>query len=134
MNILDASALIAFLKKENGWQTVHDLFAAAESKGISLFIHQINFSEVIYFSLHFFGETKTKAFLAALKSPFLGIVNYFDTDLSLYAAHLKAHYALSLADAIGLAYTKIMDGCFWTADRLLEPIAEKEKIELKLVR
>jgi len=46
---------------------------------------------------------------------------------------LKSCYDLSLGDAMGLAFTKIMDGVFWTRDKDLAPIAGKEGIGLRLL-
>lgn len=133
MDILDSSSLLAFIKKENGFHAVRDRLIKAESGGDSVFIHQINFVEVIYHCLKKFGEARTEKIIADLNSPFLGIVNYMDTDLALYAASLKSTFNLSLGDASGLAFTKIMNGKFWTKDKALMPIAAKEKIEIKLL-
>lgn len=72
--------------------------------------------------------------IAEFQTHFLGIVNFMDTNLAFFSGYLKAHYQLSLGDTIGLAYTKIMDGHFWTADRALEAIAIKENIRLTLLR
>lgn len=134
MNILDASSLIALFKKEKGWEKIEQLFTAAPKNKESVFMHAINFMEFNYKCKKIFGSKKTGAIIADLETPFFGITNYFAMDLNLYAANLKANYHLSLADAIGLANTKIMKGIFWTADQALKPIAEKENISLKCIR
>jgi len=134
MNVLDASALLALIKKENGWEKVQKLLSKGEKSGISTFIHTINFIEFNYKCQQFFGQKTSNQIIADLQSPFLDIVNYMDTDLNLYAANLKANYHLSLGDAVGLAYTRIMKGTFWTADTALRDIAKKENIGFQAIR
>jgi PIN domain nuclease of toxin-antitoxin system len=133
MDILDASALICLLKKEKGYREVSELLKSSKNKKESVFINQINYTEVVYFLLGKYGESKTLQTIAKLKFPFLGISNYMDSDLALYASTLKSRHTLSLGDAVGLAFTKIMNGRFWTKDKALAPIAEKENINLKLI-
>lgn len=134
MDFLDASALLALVKKEKGSEKVAKLLRSSKKKGASTFIHAINFTEFIYKCEKILGLAKTTQTLADLESPFFGIVNYMDMDLNLYTAYLKANYHLSLADANGLAQTKIMKGTFWTADQALKAIAAKEKIALECIR
>jgi PIN domain nuclease of toxin-antitoxin system len=134
MEIIDASFLLIHIKKEKGWETTTFLFNEAQKKTFSLFIHQINYIEVIYKCLHFYGKVKTDQIIADFKSPYLGIVNYMDTDLGLYASTLKSQYHLSLGDAVGLAHTRIMNGRFWTADKALEEIGKKENITVRIFR
>jgi len=133
MDILDSSALICLLKKEPGHQQVATLLKGAGSTKQTVFICQINFTEVVYFLLKKYGGDTTLKTIAGLRSPFLGVSNYMDSDLAFYAATLKSCYDLSLGDAMGLAFTKIMDGVFWTRDKDLAPIAGKEGIGLRLL-
>jgi predicted nucleic acid-binding protein len=134
MEILDASALIAFIKKERGYKEIEKLFLLAESKGSSLFIHQINFIEFIYKCHQIFELPEFNKIIGDLQTPLLGVMNYMDADIGFYAGHLKSEYHLSLADAMGMACAKVMKGRFWTADKALLSIAEKEKIELRIFR
>lgn len=135
MEILDASALLAFLKKENGYQSVGKLFHDAYEQKFSVFIHQINYIEVAKKSLQYFGEAETKKALSSLEQPFFGVSNYFSDELATYTTlFLNPSAPLSLADRIGLAFTKIMAGRFWTADQALKIPAEKAKVVLQLIR
>jgi PIN domain nuclease of toxin-antitoxin system len=133
MDIFDASALLALIKEEKNADDVKERLMLAEKETDSAFIHQINFIEVAYYCLRKFGEIKTGIIISDFKSPDLGIVNYMDTDLALYTASLKAKYGLSFGDASGLAFTSIMEGTYWTKDKALEPVAEKEGIKMKLL-
>ena len=134
LNILDASALLALIKKEHGWQTVEKLLLGSEKNITSVFIHAINYTEFLYKCEKIFGPAKTNMIIADFEQPFFGVVNYWDKNLSFFTANLKANYHLSLADATGLAHTKIMNGTFWTADAALEKIAAAEEIKLRLIR
>jgi predicted nucleic acid-binding protein len=134
MNILDASALLALFKKEKGWEKVQEILTPLHQDRVSVFMHAINFTEFVYKCKKIFGDGTTLQIIADLESPYFGIMNYLETDLNLYSAHLKATYHLSLADATGLANAKIMKGTFWTADSALRPIAQKEEIDLECIR
>jgi predicted nucleic acid-binding protein len=134
MEILDASALIAFLRKEKGYLVIKDLLNDAIKNKYSVFLHQINYIEVVNRSLKLLGETETKNILAAFPQTLIGIANYMDDALASIATSIKSSYHLSMADAIGLAFAKKVDGRFWTADKALKPIADREKINLKLIR
>lgn len=133
MDILDASALIRFLKKERGYEEVASLLKKNKENKESVLISQINFIEVVYFLLKKYGNDRTLKTIASLKSPFLGISNYMDSDLALYASNLKSRYNLSLGDAMGLAFTKVMKGCFWTADKELAQIGNLESIPVHVI-
>ncbi len=134
MEILDASALLAFFKKENGDKTLHALFGRAVKSKNTVFIHQINYVEVAQKLVKFFGETLAKEALLTMQNPFFGISNYMDEDLALYATKIVAEKNVSLGDAIGLAFTKVMDGRFWTADKALKDVAKSMDIRLELIR
>ena len=133
MTILDSSALMRLIKKEPGFEVVKKLFIDAQINGESLFIHHANFIEMMYLLISRYGLDKAKRTFSDLKSPFLGIVNLSENDTSIYAAYLKSTYKMSLGDAFGLAFTKSVHGTFWTADRDLKVIAEKEDIRLELI-
>jgi len=134
IDLLDASALIAFIRKEKGYEKIEKLFLDAEKRHVSIFIHQINFIEFLYKIEQIYGHDTFRKIIADLQSPFLGVMNYMDSDLAMYCGHLKSKYHLSLADATGLSYSKIIEGVFWTGDRALLPVATEEKIELQLFR
>lgn len=134
MDILDTSALFAFFRKEKGGEKIKNLIEKSRGDRLSIFMHAVNFIEFVYKCQQLYGPKITNQMIADLETPFFGIVNYLNTDLNFYAAHLKANYHLSLADATGLAHAKIMKGTFWTADTALKAIAKKEDISLECIR
>lgn len=133
MKIFDASVLIRLLKLESGHKVVSSLLTQARENNESVVMCQTNYIEVVYSLLKKWGTERTERTLAEIDSPFLAISNYMDTDLALYAARLMAEYDLSLGDATGLAFTAVMEGTFYTADRDLESVAKREGIKLVVI-
>ena len=134
MEILDASAILAFIRKEKNSDSIVDLINGAEKRKESVFMHHVNYVEFLYRVRRLYAIDEFNSIVADLQTPFFGVVNYFDSELGFYSSYLKGEYHLSLGDAIGLAFTKIMNGRFWTSDRALEQIANKERIRLKMFR
>ena len=135
MHILDSSALLALLKKEPGHQLVNNLIRKKIDDGESIFIHQINLIEVLYKIQKISPRELYLDLLKRFVSPFWGKINYLDGEIALMAADLKTKYSFaSLGDVIGLSYTKLVEGTFWTADQQLGDIGSAEGIKVKLIR
>lgn len=135
MNILDSSAFLALILDERGREKIEHLIKASYKKKESLFIHQVNFIEVIYRSKQRLSDDAVQSMLAEFSSPWWGKLNYMDSDLMLLTSDLKNKFKnASLADCIGLAATKIFQATFWTADSLLAEIGAAENISVKLIR
>jgi predicted nucleic acid-binding protein len=99
-SVLDAYALIAFLKKESGHSRVRDLLASEDT---SLFINAINIGEVFYIVARDRGIQAADYFLTVIL-PSLPVV-VLDNSLEdvIAAARLKAVHALSFADCFAAA-------------------------------
>ena len=135
MIIFDSSAILALIFEENGSEKVKQLCLEAQQQKQSIFIHQINFIEVIYNCEKKYPEYRVAELIGQFESPWWGKVNYLDLDLAMIAADLKKKFQfLSLGDSIGLAWTKITKGTFWTADQILAEIGQKEQIDVQLIR
>lgn len=135
MNILDSSVILAYLRNEPGGDFLQKLAKRSQNNQESIFIHQINFLEVIYKVKCKLPNYNIHDLLTEFSSPWWGKLNYMDSDLMLLAADLKAKYRqASLGDCIGLASAKILKAVFWTADNLLAEIGQKEHIEVELIR
>lgn len=127
---LDASALLAFLKKENGYQKVANTFNV-ESKP---FIHAINLLEVEYKIKRHYPERWEPIKKRIDKLP-LTVTQLISPKITEYARYLKSKHALSLGDSIGLGLAKFMGNIFLTADRHeLEKIAKDEKVKIEFIR
>lgn len=127
---LDASALLAYLKQEKGYDKVKKVL----KENGKPFIHAINLLEVEY---------KIKAKMPSLwknikkrleKLP-LTTAQLLIPEITDYARHLKATYALSLADSIGLSLNEFLGTTFLTADRQeLESIKKQEGLKIEFLR
>lgn len=135
MNILDSSVILASFYKEKGGDILIALSKECKKNNESLFIHWINFIEVIYKVKKKLPNYDTRSLLAEFSSPWWGKLNYLDSDCMLLASELKAEFPqASLADCIGLATARIFKATFWTADQLLYKIGEKRQIKVNLIR
>jgi len=135
MDLLDTSSLLAYIKKEPGYEKIEKLFDDARTHIFTVFMHEVNYIEFLYKCFQIFGEVSTQKIIASLQSPFFGVIGWKEAKHAYFSAYLKASYKnLALGDAVGLSFTKFMEGRFWTADRALEEIAKKEKIEIVMLR
>jgi PIN domain nuclease of toxin-antitoxin system len=135
MDLLDASALLAYVKKEPGYEKISKLFQDAKTHVFTVFMHEVNYIEFLYKCFQMFGEIETQNIVASLQSPFFGVIGWKEKEHAYFSAYLKNSYKnLALGDAVGLSFTKFLEGRFWTADRVLEEIAKKEKIGIMVIR
>lgn len=134
IDILDASALLTFFKEEPGYEKIKNILLTAHKQNTTVFIHQINYIEVVKKLFQILETEEAKKILATAVEPFLGISNYMTDEMATYATKLYLYPTISLGDSIGLAFTKVMEGRFWTADKALQPIAKKEKITCVIIR
>ena len=99
-SVLDAYALIAFLKKESGHARVRDLLASEE---VDLFVNSVNLGEVFYIFARSRGMRAAEYFLTVIL-PSLPVA-VLDNSLEdvIAAARIKAVHALSYADCFAAA-------------------------------
>jgi predicted nucleic acid-binding protein len=99
-SVLDAYALLAYLKKENGHARVLDLM---ESRDTDLFINFINVGEVFYIIARARGIQAADYFLTVIlpSLPVMMLDNSLEDVID--AARLKAVHALSYADCFAAA-------------------------------
>ena len=128
--ILDACALIALLKGENGAKEVDNLFHQAEQKKALLSMSIINLLEVYYGFIGDIGLTETQDLLNKINDTPLVIIDTISQPVYHEAARLKGTYhRLSLADAVGIATAIELSAIFVTSDHHeLEVIANKETL------
>ena len=132
---LDACALIALVKKEEGAYFIAKLYKEAASGNAQLLINKINLLEVYY---GFHRENGKNYADAILRRVFDSVVEVTDIshDVLIEAGRLKSNYRrISLADSIVLAETFVSDGIIVTADHHEMDIIEKnESIHFLWVR
>ena len=113
--ILDACALLAAYKQEDGFSVVADLYEDAVNGDTMLSMNMINLFEVYYGLIYEFGIEFANERLREVTESIVEI-----TDLTIpkliEAGRLKTTYQISLADAIAIAEAIISKGTLITAD------------------
>jgi predicted nucleic acid-binding protein len=114
--VLDACALIAAIKKENGALFVAELYEEANEGEANLVVNKVNLLEVYY---GFRRERGTEYAGEILKSITDSVVEISDISIEtlIEAGRIKSEYRrISIADSIALAETSIRNGFLVTAD------------------
>jgi predicted nucleic acid-binding protein len=127
--LLDACAVIAFLNREAGAETVADLIQKAEDEEIALYMTGIQALEVYYDRIRVKGRDYADTFLQALYASSIKIIDHVSRANIRIAGHFKTRYSLSLADAIACAAACSLSAVLVTGDRHeLEPVEKNEGI------
>jgi predicted nucleic acid-binding protein len=133
--ILDACALIAYFKKEAGFEVMLQFFDRAVDKEISLFMHKLNLLEVYYGFYRDDGRENAEAILVDSSSLPITFIDDLGYPLFKEAGRLKATYDISFADSIVLALASIRGESLITADHHdFEALKDKETIRFSWIR
>ncbi len=127
VKILDASALMVYLEKEEGYITVQDLLIKASETNKHLLMSIVNFGEVYYAVAREHGlEEAEKIFQLAQTFP----IHFIEADLLLakHAAWLKAIFKLPYADCFAAALAKLRKGDLVTTDTDFKVVEKEIKI------
>jgi len=129
--VLDACALIAILKGENGAEAVDNFFQQAARGDVMLCMSIVNLLEVYYGFIGDIGLLETRDMMNTVYSSPIAVIDTISPQVYHEAARLKGTYhRLSLADAVGVATAIECNGIFVTADHHeLETIAIKETLD-----
>ena len=125
--VLDASALIAMLKKEPGGDKVAQVIGDTK-------ITAINYAEVIS---HFCHAGMPVAEVDAMLSPLPMVVVSADEKLARLAGHLRtltSSAGLSLGDRFCLALAQLEKLPAWTSDQNWQTIAKAVQVEITIIR
>jgi len=113
--ILDSYALLAYLGAEPGWERVREMLFQAEGAAFSLLLCTINLGEVLYMTERRRGLEKAQDVQALIDGLPIEIVDA-TRDLVIDAAHIKANYTISYADAFVVALAQRVGGTILTGD------------------
>lgn len=114
IHVFDSSAMVAFLRKEVGWEEVAHLTALP---GHQVYAHGVNLCEVYYDAFREWGEEVALTLLNDLYV--LGIASRTDMDDEFFqdAGRIKAvHRRVSLADCFCIALARRIGGEVVTTD------------------
>jgi PIN domain nuclease of toxin-antitoxin system len=133
--VLDACAIIASLKNENGADNVENIFVSQKKSKDIIIMHKINLLEVYYDVVKRCGEATAKNVLAEIKKNPIKIISQFSNSIFFEAGKLKAKYKISLADSIALSMAYLQKGVLVTSDHHeFDIIEQKEKISFYWIR
>ncbi|MHB9036307.1 MAG: PIN domain-containing protein [Armatimonadota bacterium] len=130
--VFDSSALIAYLRNEDGVNTVEELLL---DMGNACCVHAVNLCEVYYEARRRGGEERAQAALIVLHRTGLLPREDMDEDFWQHAGRIKADYRrISLADCFCAALAVRLAGEVVTADREFEPIAAAGACQVRFIR
>ncbi|MDR1786943.1 MAG: type II toxin-antitoxin system VapC family toxin [Treponema sp.] len=133
--LLDACAVLAHIKLEDGWRIVDNLFDRAERGEIRLFMSVVNQVEVFYDRIRNNGIDRTGEIFELFDDLPVTIIDRIDRAEVREAARLKATGGMSLADTFLVAAALHTGAAIVTSDwSELEPVAAQGVIPFLWVR
>jgi predicted nucleic acid-binding protein len=126
--LLDSFALLAYLGGEPGKERVAELLNLANSGKCRVVMSMINLGEVVYIVERERGLSSAQSVLALVDTLPIQIVEA-PHELVLDAAHIKAHYALSYADAFATATAIKENAVLLTGDPEFKAVQELTRVE-----
>ena len=132
--VLDACALIALLKNEDGADSVATAYMKAKNGEAQIIMNMDNLLEVYYGFYRDDGKEYAERIVDSVEQSIVSICE-FDKDIFLEAGRLKASYRISLADSIALAQTIVSGGELLTSDHHEYDVIEgQENIKFLWIR
>ena len=126
--ILDSFALMSYLGGEPSQERIKDLLRQASAGKVRLMLCMINFGEVLYTTERRRGFAAAQNVQALIEDMPIKIINA-TRKLVLDAAHIKANYALSYADAFVAALAEREKGIILTGDPEFQTVEGLVSIE-----
>jgi predicted nucleic acid-binding protein len=126
--ILDSYALLAYLGGEAGQARVKIALKQAKGEKCRLLLCMINFGEVLYMTERRRGFAAAQSAQALIENLPIDILDA-TRNLVLDAAHFKANYALSYADAFVVALAQREGGTILTGDPEFQSVNKLVTIE-----
>lgn len=126
--IFDSFALLAYLEDEVSAGRVATLLRKAEEGKHHIWMSIINLGEVLYIVEREQNALAVRKTLAAVEQLPIEIVDA-DRTLALAAAHLKANFAISYADAFAVALGQEKRACIATGDPEFKQVEKLVPIE-----
>jgi PIN domain nuclease of toxin-antitoxin system len=126
--LLDSFALLAYLNDESGGGRVQEVLTLAKVHKCRLVMLLINLGEVLYITERTRGLPAAQIVQALVESLPLELLEA-NRDLILDAAHIKAHHAISYADAFAVASAVREDASILTGDPEYKTVEEIVRIE-----
>lgn len=113
--VLDSFALLAYLEGESGAAIVEDLLNACTSGDAGAWLSIVNLGEVAYITERERGLPTAQQAIATIDQLPVQVVDA-DRSRTFAAAHVKARYPVSYADAFAIALAEEVAGRVVTGD------------------
>jgi len=113
--VLDSYAILAFLENEAGAARVREILEQGQQERAVIYLSMINYGEVVYITERELGLSAAQRVIAAIDQWPVTLVEA-DRKLTLAAAHVKAHHAISYADAFAVALSQSRQATLLTGD------------------
>lgn len=123
--VLDTSALMAFIEKEEGAERVRDVILKQ-----TIIIPWLSILETVYISQRELGEEEALTRYALLKKLDATIIWNADEALLLNAARIKSTHSLSLADSVIAAIATQHKAILLHKDPEYEPLQDIVEMEI----
>lgn len=125
--IVDSYALMAYLGDEAGAEQVKALLRQAQGDEAVIYLSLINLGEVAYIIERRYGSERLQEVLARLAQLPITITEV-SHERVLAAAHVKAHHAVSYADAFAIALAQEKDAPVVTGDPEFKKVEHLVKV------
>ncbi|MCL1997442.1 MAG: PIN domain-containing protein [Turicibacter sp.] len=133
--VMDACALLAAFKNEEGAHVVKEILTNARNGTAKITMHSLNLLEVYYGFYRALDQEEAAKMLNAAEQLPMTINPKITTEMLKEAGRLKATYKVSLADSIALAQAAVLGAKLLTADHHeLDIVEQKEPIKFLWVR
>ncbi len=128
--VFDSFALIAFFRKETGYEIVRDFLVKISNDEAEGYITTVNIGEVYYMICRKSNSKNAEEAIHALLHFPLQIIEA-DLKLTLEAAKLKAKYSFSFADAFAAALTINKKATLITGDDEFDTLVGEPNFKVK---
>lgn len=126
--VLDSFAMLAYLEAEVGMERVKQVLKTAEQGINRVYLPLINLGEVVYITERERGLPEAHAVLAMVEQFPIEVLPVTQATV-LAAAHVKANYTISYADAFVVAAAQELDARVLTGDPEFHAVAELITVE-----
>ncbi|MCL0094427.1 type II toxin-antitoxin system VapC family toxin [Dehalococcoidales bacterium] len=127
--ILDAYAILAYLKDEAEANIITELLGRAKEGKAKVFINWVTMGEVYYITCRESNENLALAAIEMIKAWPVTLIACAEKEI-ITAAGIKANYTLSFADAIVAATAKQQDATIVTGDPEFKTLEETYNVKL----
>ena len=127
VKVLDASALMAYLEKEPGYEKIRDLFVKAAESGRHLLMSTVSWGEVFYILIRDHGLEEAERIQKIIETFPIEFVPA-DMFIAKQAALYKATKKLPYADCFAAALARVSKGELITGDKDFKTLESELKI------